>query len=171
MTSVTDLSNPRRAQAPATQPGRGSELQSAISFQDVSKHFAAADGSPLEVLRGVSFDLPVGDIVAIVGPSGSGKSTLLNMAAGLLLPDRGRVVIMGQGTDAAVDWSKVGYMFQDDRLLPWRVAIQNVALALEAGPMSPADRLRRPPAVIDFVPLGRFSPPPPPPPSPPPPPP
>src|SRR5258708_26939060 len=157
MTSVTDLSNPRRAQAPATQPGRGSELQSAISFQDVSKHFAAADGSPLEVLRGVSFDLPVGDIVAIVGPSGSGKSTLLNMAAGLLLPDRGRVAVMGQPTNAAVDWSKVGYMFQDDRLLPWRVAIQNVALALEAGSMPAAERLRRARAVIDLVGLGGFA--------------
>src|SRR5258708_27858614 len=118
MTSVTDLSNPRRAQAPATQPGRGSELQSAISFQDVSKHFAAPDGGELEVLRGVSFDLPVGDIVAIVGPSGSGKSTLLNMAAGLMLPDRGRVVVMGRPTDAAVDWSPLRSMFQDDPLLP-----------------------------------------------------
>ena len=115
----------------------------AISFQNISKHFPAADGSQLEVLREVSFDVPLGDIVAILGPSGSGKSTLLNMAAGLLRPDAGRVVVMGQATDAAVDWSRVGYMFQDDRLLPWRVAIQNVALALEAGAMPAAERLRR----------------------------
>ena len=129
MTSATDLHNPQSAQAQTMQPERIGVAAAAVSFQDVSKQFAAADGSPLEVLRGVSFDLPVGDIVAIVGPSGSGKSTLLNMAAGLLLPDHGRVAVMGQGTNAAVDWSKVGYMFQDDRLLPWRVAIQNVALA------------------------------------------
>jgi ABC-type nitrate/sulfonate/bicarbonate transport system ATPase subunit len=157
MTSATDLRNPQSAQAPSMQPGRIGAPAAAISFQDVSKQFAAADGSALEVLRGVSFDLPVGDIVAIVGPSGSGKSTLLNMAAGLLFPDRGRVMVMGQGTNAAVDWSKVGYMFQDDRLLPWRVAIQNVALALEAGSMPAAERLRRARAVIDLVGLGGFS--------------
>src|SRR3954470_5228794 len=105
----------------------------AISFQDVFKHFPAADGSRLEVLRDVGFDVRIGDVVAILGPSGSGKSTLLNMAAGLIFPDAGRVVVMGQSTDAAVDWSHVGYMFQDDRLLPWRVAVRNVAPALQAG--------------------------------------
>jgi NitT/TauT family transport system ATP-binding protein len=128
----------------------------AISFQDVSKHFPAADGNRLEVLRDVSFDVRIGNVVAILGPSGSGKSTLLNMAAGLIFPDAGRVVVMGQRTDAAVDWSHVGYMFQDDRLLPWRVAVRNVALALEAGAMPAAERLRRARAVLDLVGLGGF---------------
>jgi ABC-type nitrate/sulfonate/bicarbonate transport system ATPase subunit len=128
----------------------------AISFQDVSKYFPTADGSRLEVLRDVSFDVRIGDVVAIVGPSGSGKSTLLNMAAGLIFPDAGQVVVMGQSTDAAVDWSHVGYMFQDDRLLPWRVAVRNVALALEAGSMPAAERLRRARAVLDLVGLGGF---------------
>ena len=128
----------------------------AISFQDVSKHFPAADGSRLEVLRDVGFDVRIGDVVAILGPSGSGKSTLLNMAAGLIFPDAGQVVVMGQSTDAAVDWSHVGYMFQDDRLLPWRVAVRNVALALEAGSIPAAERLRRARAVLDLVGLGGF---------------
>ena len=127
-----------------------------ISFQDVSKHFPSADGSRLEVLRDVSFDVRIGDVVAILGPSGSGKSTLLNMAAGLIFPDAGQVVVMGQRTDAAVDWGHVGYMFQDDRLLPWRVAVRNVALALEAGSMPAAERLRRARAVLDLVGLGGF---------------
>ena len=128
----------------------------AISFRDVSKHFPAADGTRLEVLRDVSFDVRIGDVVAILGPSGSGKSTLLNMAAGLIFPDAGQVVVMGQSTDAAVDWSHVGYMFQDDRLLPWRVAVRNVVLALEAGSMPAAERLRRARAVLDLVGLGGF---------------
>jgi ABC-type nitrate/sulfonate/bicarbonate transport system ATPase subunit len=157
MTGTTDLAGPQPSQSRATQPERITVSGAAISFQDVSKRFPAADGSPLEVLREVSFDLPVGDIVAIVGPSGSGKSTLLNMAAGLMFPDRGRVVVMGRATDAAVDWSRVGYMFQDDRLLPWRVAVQNVALALEAGTMGAAERLRRARAELDLVGLGGFS--------------
>src|SRR5207248_4929100 len=60
MTSATDLRNPQSAQAPSVQPERIGAATAAISFQDVSKQFAGADGSPLEVLRGVSFDLPVG---------------------------------------------------------------------------------------------------------------
>ena len=152
MTSGTDLNSVDPALARMADRGVGP----AISFQDVSKYFPAADGSRLEVLRDVSFDVRIGDVVAILGPSGSGKSTLLNMAAGLIFPDAGQVVVMGQRTDAAVDWSHVGYMFQDDRLLPWRVAVQNVALALEAGSMPAAERLRRARAVLDLVGLGGF---------------
>jgi ABC-type nitrate/sulfonate/bicarbonate transport system ATPase subunit len=150
MTSGTDFNPVDPALTRMADRGVGP----AISFQDVSKHFPAADGSRLEVLRDVSFDVRIGDVVAIVGPSGSGKSTLLNMAAGLIFPDAGQVVVMGQST--AVDWSHVGYMFQDDRLLPWRVAVRNVALALEAGSMPAAERLRRARAVLDLVGLGGF---------------
>ena len=152
MTSGTDFNPVDPALTRIADRGVGP----AISFQDVSKHFPAADGSRLEVLRDVSFDVRIGDVVAILGPSGSGKSTLLNMAAGLIFPDAGQVVVMGQSTDAAVDWSHVGYMVQDDRLLPWRVAVRNVALALEAGSMPAAERLRRARAVLDLVGLGGF---------------
>src|SRR5437660_2228825 len=118
---------------------------SAIAFVDVSKHFARPDGTSLQVLDKVGFVVPAGRIVAILGPSGSGKSTLLNMAAGLLLPDGGRVEVMGRDTSGQVEWSRVGYMFQDDRLLPWRVAAANVALALEAGSMPKPERRERAP--------------------------
>src|SRR5215471_19486385 len=157
MTSVTDLRSPPSPQAPAMPPESIGAATAAISLQDVSKQFAAAGGGALEVLRDVSFDVTAGDIVAIVGPSGSGKSTLLNMAAGLLMPDQGQVVVMGQPTSGAVDWGRVGYMFQDDRLLPWRVALGNVALALEAGAMPAAERTRRAGAVLDLVGLGGFA--------------
>ena len=152
MTSGTDFNPVDPALARIADRGVGP----AISFQDVSKHFPAADGRRLEVLRDVSFDVRIGDVVAILGPSGSGKSTLLNMAAGLIFPDAGQVVVMGQSTDAAVDWSHVGYMFQDDRLLPWRVAVRNVTLALEAGSMPAAERLRRARTVLDLVGLDGF---------------
>src|ERR1043166_561712 len=105
----------------------------AISFAGVSKRFARPGGGILDALDRVSFDVPAGEIVAILGPSVSGKTTLLNLAAGLAAPDQGRVAVMGHDTGDAVDWSRVGYMFQDDRLLPWRVALRNVTLALEAG--------------------------------------
>ena len=129
----------------------------AISFIDVSKRFPTAEGRMLEVLRGVSFDLPSTEIVAIVGPSGAGKSTLLNLAAGLILPDQGEVRILGRDTAGAVDWGRVGYMFQDDRLLPWRVALANVTLALEAGAMPAAERRRRARDALALVGLADFA--------------
>ena len=129
----------------------------AVSFADATKYFPTAGGGRLEVLRGVSFDVALGEIVAIVGPSGAGKSTLLNLAAGLIAPDGGGVSLMGHDAAGAVDWSRVGYMFQDDRLLPWRVAIDNVALALEAGSMPVTERRRRAKAELDLVGLAEFA--------------
>jgi ABC-type nitrate/sulfonate/bicarbonate transport system ATPase subunit len=129
----------------------------AISFADVSKRFPVDKGGPLEVLRNVSFDVPAGTIVAIVGPSGAGKSTLLNLASGLIFPDHGAVWILAQRTQDRVDWSCVGYMFQDDRLLPWRVALDNVALALEAGSMPATERRERSRSALALVGLEQFA--------------
>jgi ABC-type nitrate/sulfonate/bicarbonate transport system ATPase subunit len=129
----------------------------ALSFARVSKHFQRDGQQPLQVLRDVSFDVPNGNIVAILGASGSGKTTLLNMAAGLILPDQGQVLVMGEPTTGRVDWSRVGYMFQDDRLLPWRVSVSNVALALEGGSTRKSERLRRAKDALSFVGLSEFA--------------
>jgi NitT/TauT family transport system ATP-binding protein len=70
----------------------------------------------------LSLTVPAGQFVAIVGPSGCGKSTLLRIIAGLDRPTSGSV----RGQDCGV-----GYVFQDPNLVPWRPALQNVALPLE----------------------------------------
>jgi ABC-type nitrate/sulfonate/bicarbonate transport system ATPase subunit len=152
---MTTLNAPEAARSSGLSAARSAA--SALSFIDVSKHFAATDSRPLEVLRRVSFDLPAGAIVAILGPSGAGKSTLLNLAAGLIRPDDGTVSVLGANTRGAVDWGRVGYMFQDDRLLPWRVALTNVTLALEAGQMPAPERRRRARAALDTVGLADFA--------------
>ena len=152
---MTSLNAPETASPAGLSAARSAV--SALSFIEVSKRFAGTDGRPLEVLRGVSFDLPAGAIVAIVGPSGAGKSTLLNLAAGLIHPDGGAVRVLGTDTSGAPDWGRVGYMFQDDRLLPWRVALANVTLALEAGSMPAPERRRRARAALDMVGLADFA--------------
>jgi ABC-type nitrate/sulfonate/bicarbonate transport system ATPase subunit len=129
----------------------------ALSFVHVSKRFPKGEGGSLKVLCDISFDVPADEIVGILGPSGAGKTTLLNLAAGLIAPDEGYVLLMGKQPNGFPDWSRVGYMFQDDRLLPWRVALNNVTLALEAGSMPPRERLARARAGLALVGLDDFA--------------
>jgi NitT/TauT family transport system ATP-binding protein len=75
----------------------------------------------------------------------------------MIAPDRGQVLVMGGDTCGEMDWNCVGYMFQDDRLLPWRTAVRNVALALETGAMPAGERRRRAQAALELVGLGDFA--------------
>ena len=92
----------------------------------------------VHALRGVSFRVHAGELVAIMGPSGSGKSTLLTLAGGLDQPTSGTVSI--EGTDlgtlgnsgrARMRRTSVGYVFQDFNLIPALTALENVALPRE----------------------------------------
>lgn len=75
------------------------------------------------VVEGVDLSVSAGEFVSLIGASGCGKSTLLRAVMGLQKPSAGRV-------ELAVDRGEVGFLFQDDALLPWRTARQNVALGL-----------------------------------------
>src|SRR5438093_4125851 len=127
----------------------------AIRLSGVSKSFANA-GEPLEVLREVDLTVREQAIVGLLGASGSGKSTLLNIISGILKPDRGQVCICGAASEEFNDWGSVSYMFQDDRLLPWRSAIRNVEFALEAGSIAKKDRARRALQALQLVELEGF---------------
>jgi putative ABC transport system ATP-binding protein len=92
----------------------------------------------VEILRGVDFEVPAGQFVAIMGASGSGKSTLLGLLAGLDTPTAGRIVI--DGTDitglsedklAMVRGRKIGFVFQSYQLIPTLTAEENVLLPYE----------------------------------------
>jgi NitT/TauT family transport system ATP-binding protein len=78
-----------------------------------------------------NFEIPSGEFVSVVGPSGCGKSTLLRMIAGLIAPTSGRVTLRDQSAVEARRHERIGFVFQDPRLLPWRTAAQNVRLPLE----------------------------------------
>ena len=82
-----------------------------------------------EVLRGISLEVPAGQIVCLVGPSGCGKSTLLRMIGGLERPDRGRVLQEGVIPQGCLN--PLTYVFQDFALLPWRSVRGNISLVLE----------------------------------------
>jgi len=93
---------------------------------------ASYDG--LAVLDGVSMTLAAGTVTVVLGPSGCGKTTLLNVAAGLKAPD--------SGFRAGFDGCRFSYAFQEDRLLPWLSARENLAYAL-SGALARDEALRR----------------------------
>ena len=105
-----------------------------LTVQDASRQFS----NGTVALQGVSLDIGMGEVVALLGPSGCGKSTLLRLIAGLDRPDGGAVAWPG-GPPAP---GSIGYVFQDATLLPWATAAENVRLPLRlrgqpAGPSAP----------------------------------
>jgi NitT/TauT family transport system ATP-binding protein len=110
----------------------------------VADHVALTyDGGHLAVAD-VSFTIGSGEFVAIVGPSGCGKSTLLRIIAGLIAPSGG-LLRVGPRTAAAATRgaSRIGFVFQDPRLLPWRTAALNVRLPLELEGANKSNRSTR----------------------------
>lgn len=98
-------------------------MKHGVQFHNITHSF---DG--LVVLDNISINLEVGEFVAIIGPSGCGKSTLLRLLAGLWEPSSGRI---DAGTSSRL--GKVAYLPQGDSLLPWRRAVDNASIGLEAS--------------------------------------
>jgi NitT/TauT family transport system ATP-binding protein len=114
-----------------------------LSFEHIGMTFP--DGT--EAIRDVSFTIRKGEFVTVVGPSGCGKSTLLRIASGLLEPTAGHVV---------VDRDRLGYVFQDATLLPWRTVTGNVELFAELHGVTGRERARLAEEAIQLVGLDGF---------------
>jgi NitT/TauT family transport system ATP-binding protein len=105
-----------------------------IRFENVVKEFPRPDGrGTFRAVDGLSFDIAEGEIVAVLGKTGCGKSTMFNLLSGLIEPTGGRVDVVGHQPFAEFDHfrGKIGIVFQNDRLMPWRTALQNVLLGLQ----------------------------------------
>ena len=98
----------------------------ALALEDVSRQFAIAGGAMYQALDRVSFAVARGEFLAIVGPTGCGKSTILSLAAGLLRPTSGRILTFNTPLDRLN--RRAAYLFQQDVLLPWKTALENVML-------------------------------------------
>jgi NitT/TauT family transport system ATP-binding protein len=113
-----------------------------IRFRNVNVSFGGRT-----VLRDVSFEVRDHETVAVLGASGSGKTTLLRLIAGTVKPDRGTV---------EVESPKIGFIFQDHRLLPWRTAQDNIALPRRAAGKSREESRRRARSWMDRLGLQGF---------------
>jgi len=104
-----------------------------ITVSDIGKEFIAhGQGTPFKALDGVNLKVAAGEFVTILGPSGCGKSTLLNILSGLDTQFTGAISIDG-GTGGKGRKTRIAYLFQEPRLLPWLTVRRNVEFALEAA--------------------------------------
>lgn len=129
----------------ATLPARTttSTATTLLDFRDVAMRF----GNGTVALEGVDLTVRRGEFVTVVGPSGCGKSTLLRIASGLEKATAGTT---------HVPTKRIGYVFQDATLLPWRTVQRNVELLAELNGRGKEQRRREAAAAIDLVGLGGF---------------
>ncbi len=105
-----------------------------VKLSGVTKSYPDGDAGRREVLRGVDVEIAAGEFVAVKGPSGAGKTTLLAILGTLIPPETGSYLFDGEDMTApgvdlpAVRNRKIGFVFQDHRLLPQYTALENILL-------------------------------------------
>lgn len=123
--------------------GAASSGDTALGFRDVGLTFE----NGTHALEGIDIDIRPGEFVSLVGPSGCGKSTLLRLAAGFEKPTTGTV---------SVATGKVGYVFQEATLLPWRSVLRNIELPAELAGTDKATRRAAAREALELVGLTGF---------------
>jgi putative ABC transport system ATP-binding protein len=129
----------------------------AVLCSGVTKSFPAGDGM-VEVLHGIDFDVPAGELTMLVGPSGCGKTTLISIIAGILTPTSGEVEICGSPITLMSDSEKVtfrrsnvGFIFQQYNLLPALTVAENAAIPLVAAGVPMARATSTAAAVLERI--------------------
>ena len=109
-----------------------------LKVDNIYKSFLQAESGPLEILKGISFEMNQGETLAISGQSGSGKTTLLSLLAGLDSPDSGQIILdhedlnqLNEDRLARFRAAEIGIIFQQFHLMPHLTAEENISLPLE----------------------------------------
>jgi NitT/TauT family transport system ATP-binding protein len=124
--------NPPRAERAGSHFALPQDVDCAVSCRDINVRFFT-DRRSVTAIEGLSLDIAAGEFLTLLGPSGCGKSTFLRVVADLVKPSRGSISVLGSAPQVARGRRDIGFVFQDAALLPWRTAIENVALPLEVA--------------------------------------
>jgi NitT/TauT family transport system ATP-binding protein len=105
-------------------------IDTVLTITNLKVDFNAPGADPLQVIDGLDFQIQSSEFVSILGPSGCGKTTLIRIVAGLIKPTTGQVQF---GNGQAAGSNKIGLVFQQANLMPWRNVYANIALPLEVA--------------------------------------
>ena len=132
-------------------------MDTLVKVRDLHKVYYRGS-EQIDVLQGITLDIPTGDFLALMGPSGSGKTTLLNLIGGLDTPTKGSIEVAGDRIDtlsggrlAAWRARHIGFVFQMYNLLPVLTAARNVELPLLLTKLGAADRKKRVQTALSVV--------------------
>jgi nitrate/nitrite transport system ATP-binding protein len=122
-----------------------------LQLKAVSKSFPRKGGAGSQVLRDVDLEVSEGEFACVVGRSGAGKTTLVSLIAGLVEPDRGEILLEGEGIQGP--GPERGIVFQNYSLLPWMTVFENVYLAVDAvaSALSEKEKRERTQRYVDLV--------------------
>jgi NitT/TauT family transport system ATP-binding protein len=120
-----------------------------LTVRELSAVFPDSNGG-LRALEAVSFEVCPQEFVCVLGPSGSGKSTILRILAGLLPPTSGEVIYYGS------EQPRIGMVFQQANLMPWRTVIENLTLPIELSGIGSNEARRKAHEMMDLVGLDGF---------------
>ncbi len=128
-----------------------------VTVEDLHRSYGSG-AAAVHALRGVSFEIPRGELVALKGRSGSGKTTLLNLVGGLDAPDGGRITVdgtelggLGEKGLLELRRDRVGFIFQSFGLIPILTAAENVGVPLRLRKADPAERDERVALLLSLV--------------------
>ncbi|MDQ1049183.1 ABC transporter ATP-binding protein [Streptomyces sp. V4I2] len=128
-----------------------------VRVENVRKSYGDS-AAAVHALRGVSFEVPRGELVALKGRSGSGKTTLLNIVGGLDVPDEGRVTVdgldlaeLGEDGLLALRRDRIGFVFQSFGLIPILTAAENVGVPMRLRRADPREREERVELLLSLV--------------------
>src|SRR5262245_41009841 len=143
-----------------TRPPVAAERSPAAPFlqvKNVSIEYRRTESGPgLLALDDVTLDVARGEFVSIVGPSGCGKTSLLEIIAGLRRKSAGTITIDGRPGDDPKIRRRIGVVFQEDTLFPWRTVLGNVTFALEMWNVDKAEREAKARRMLELMQMSQF---------------
>lgn len=112
-------------------------MASLIRTENITRSFPSGDGQEIQVLKGLTLDIPAGKLTLLKGRSGSGKTTLMNILGALDPPTSGRIwfgeeelTAMSEEARGKLRRRRIGFVFQSVALIPMMNAYENVEFAL-----------------------------------------
>lgn len=135
---------------PAVQGHETTRAPTVMTASNISVSYRTRAGGNIDAVESVSLDVREGEFVSVIGPSGCGKSTFLRVLGGLVKARGGGVTLLGEDIRGPLP-DKIGFVFQDYSLFPWRTVLSNTAMGLQLRHVGKEERERTARKYLELV--------------------